>query len=692
MYSDVVLSERTKSGGTLRLASDVTRSAVLRDRGHHLGFVIRFFHSDAPYQPVRVIRTASGVRWGEAIRIASELLSTGSPFEDSRQPALPLEEPSNAHFVAPTTPAAPSEIKSGETLIEPMATASPPTGSLSPVNHLTSVTIRRFKRITDASFDLANLNVLVGGNNSGKSSIIQALHFGVALLQSLALSNQWKASTLNPNQLIYSPSEDIYALGSGGRLLQDPSKAMSLDFVLSSGDSCGLDVSKGKNRNISVMIRNPHVAQQLSSLQSPFSIFSPGLAGIAKQENYVSDGVLLRTLARGDANLILRNILRRLSTNEPSWSAFMTDLADIFPNIDITFSYLSSTSEYIDVAVRSGEYSVPLELAGTGVLQALQILSYIHHFSPSIVVLDEPDSHLHPNNQRLLCGLLRRVSEERGTQILLTTHSRHVVDALANAASFLWVRNGTVEVASSDDEIGILLDIGALDVKERAGLPSTTTAVVLTEDELTRSLELVLQSSGFDMQTTAVLPYYGVTGINQLRALVNVIRKTNPHAKIVLHRDRDFLFDDEVEAWKKDVRQLGVEPYVTAGRDIEASFINSSHLSALNPELSAELFDQLIAGVIEQQKDELIKDFVNGRVEVARRMRHAPPNSGVLAVDAMKNVGADPARYAGKQILRAVRAEFRLMHGRNLKTDTRSESLSEPFLAGVAGKIPKPRV
>ena len=130
------------------------------------------------------------------------------------------------------------------------------------------------------------------------------------------------------------------------------------------------------------------------------------------------------------------------------------------------------------------------------------------------------------------CALLRQVAEERGTQILLTTHSRRVVDALIGAAKFLWVRQGSVEVAGVDDEIGILLDIGALDVKERAGQPSNK-AIVLTEDEIVGPLEVILWSSGFDPSTTAVLPYYGVTGIKQLRPLVKMIRSTNTQAKIV---------------------------------------------------------------------------------------------------------------------------------------------------------------
>src|SRR6266542_6642114 len=99
-----------------------------------------------------------------------------------------------------------------------------------------------------------------------------------------------------------------------------------------------------------------------------FSIFSPGLAGIAKRENYVSDGVLLRSLARGDANLILRNILYRLSGSPERWSNFLSDLTEVFPGIEIAIAFIKSTSEFIEVVNKHAIHAVPPELPGTAVL------------------------------------------------------------------------------------------------------------------------------------------------------------------------------------------------------------------------------------------------------------------------------------------------------------------------------------
>lgn len=552
---------------------------------------------------------------------------------------------------------------------------------------LRSVRVRQFKRVVDAAFDLGDVNVLVGGNNSGKSSVIQALHFGVGLLQTIGPTASWSArnlsTSLNPGQLIYSPAENVYALGRGGKLVEDKGQAIRLDLDLESGEQCSIAVRKGRNRNILVSVENAPAARQLASLARPFSVFSPGLAGISKRESYVSDGVLFRTLARGDANLVLRNILLRLWKSSTRHS-FLEDLRNIFPHVNLRVDFNSETDEFIQVSVCIEGKWVPLEIAGTGVLQATQILSYIHRFEPSIVVLDEPDSHLHPNNQRLLCALLRDIAHRKGTQVLLTTHSRHVVDALSGTAYFLWVRNGYTDAAQPEDEIGILLDMGALDIKERISQRQTR-AVVLTEDEITGPLEMVLKASGFDLASTVVLPYYGVTGLKQLRPLINLIGKSNPKAKIIVHRDRDFLKEDEVEAWCSALRRVGAEPFVTRGREIESYFLDPKYLADANQQAVEKTFEQMIASAIEGAKQELISDYVNGRVEIARKNGAVGRvNHGALAVEANSAVSSKPRFYCGKSILGHLKRAFQGKYKTNLLTSRLSPRLQDDVLVGIA--------
>src|SRR5262249_6228928 len=260
-----------------------------------------------------------------------------------------------------------------------------------------SAHIKLFKRLEDAPFDLGNLNVVIGANNSGKSSLIQGLHFAIGLLQTIALANNWNyeskfeknqnfSTSINPVQLIYTPAED--ALAYGGRLLESADKSIEFDFTFASGEKFAVKVRKGRNRNGLVAIDNVDVALNYSFLDRPFSVFSPGLAGISKNENMVSDGLLFRALARGDANLVLRNILWRLWKTE-QWNSFLSDLQSVFPEVDLEIEFDQNIDEHIAVYVKTGSHRIPLDLAGTGVLQAAQILSYMHKFAPKLIVLDE---------------------------------------------------------------------------------------------------------------------------------------------------------------------------------------------------------------------------------------------------------------------------------------------------------------
>ena len=558
---------------------------------------------------------------------------------------------------------------------------------------LRTVHIRRFKNIEDAPFNLDDINVIVGANNSGKSSILQAIHFAIGTIQSLNLEGHLAAGkarkqTVDPTKLIYVPSDNVHALGSGGMLWESTDKSVQIDLGLVTGELLTLMVLKGRNRNIQVFLSDVPVARTIASLENPFTVFTPGLAGIAKTEQHVSDGVLLRTVARGDANIVLRNTLLRLwgerGTGE-KWNKFLFDLRELFPSIDISVHFDHRTDQYISVTVNTEAGDIPLELSGTGVLQTIQILSYIHFFSPRIIVLDEPDSHLHPNNQRLICSLLTMIAKDRGIQVLLSTHSRHVIDALQRTATILWARHGTVEKVPSGSEISVLLDLGALDIKEQL-ITGRPTCLVLTEDDRTTSLKAVLESSGFDMANTSVRSYLGCTSPHNLRPLIQTIREVNDRTAIVVHGDRDYWTDSEITLWENGIRAMSVEPFVTKGTDIESHFLDRRHLAAINPGLSEDSANSLIDRAINETRQDSISHYVNGRCDIEKKARtFGQLNLGNLAAQAPQVYDSDRLRYChSKTVVSKMKQLFQAEHGSNLSVQSSSQFLSSSVLSSIA--------
>lgn len=550
------------------------------------------------------------------------------------------------------------------------------------MSEIARIKVERFKRAHHIDVALSNLNVLVGANNSGKSSTIQALHFVITLFQSIELAKRWqsnKRSTVFPEELIYSPSDDPYRLYEEGKLQQ--STFINFELTLDDGSQIAVDLTKGKNANLSVRVDPVAPAKLLSSLTSPSSIYSPGLAGIARREQFVSDGVLLRAVSRGDANLFLRNILFRLSQKD-EWQFFQRDLQSLFGDVMVEVDFDVSSQESIIINSLFGNRSVPLESCGTGLLQAIQILSYVHFFRPKLIILDEPDSHLHPNNQRLLCELLEYISDEYKSKVVVTTHSRHVIDALQGKAQFIWIQNGSATVATPDDHIDVLMDLGALDIKEVAS--THRKFYVLTEDKKLDRIRDLLESNQFLPSDYALQSYFGVTDPHRLQVIVGLLREIQPNSTIVIHRDRDYLSNQEVLDWSNAVRSYGAEPFVTDQADIEDYFLSPDYLVEKNPNFTVLEAATLVSDAVAALESSAVENYTNGRLEVLRKLGTRNVNHGAIAAEAAQKLATSPREMIkGKRLRAEARRIFQQARGSNLRSEGPSAHLSVARLTQI---------
>ncbi|WP_411684679.1 AAA family ATPase, partial [Aeromonas caviae] len=119
-----------------------------------------------------------------------------------------------------------------------------------------------------------------------------------------------------------------------------------------------------------------------------------------------------------DSNSVFRNILLQLKKLPADWEGFAELLEEIYPGIDVAVSFDEQADEFINATTTQAGITLPIDASGTGVLQAIQILSYVFLFKPKLLILDEPDSHLHPNNQRKLGKV--RISHMAREHLLVT--------------------------------------------------------------------------------------------------------------------------------------------------------------------------------------------------------------------------------------------------------------------------------
>ncbi|KKL26652.1 hypothetical protein LCGC14_2393160, partial [marine sediment metagenome] len=78
-----------------------------------------------------------------------------------------------------------------------------------------------------------------------------------------------------------------------------------------------------------------------------------------------------------------------------------------------------------EITLKKGQKDIEITKASSGEKEIINLLFGIFAFNVKrgIVIIDEPDLHLHPRWQRLLLELFNDLSEERKIQFLIVTHS-----------------------------------------------------------------------------------------------------------------------------------------------------------------------------------------------------------------------------------------------------------------------------
>ncbi|MFE6074841.1 AAA family ATPase [Paenibacillus sp. NPDC057886] len=561
-----------------------------------------------------------------------------------------------------------------------------------------NIAVERFKHLDSINIELGRMNVFVGSNNAGKSSILQAVQFAISAAQTTTLepNTRWIGESLNtsvaPNQLVYTPLRDVHALAPGGILREPRGEGISVTFVENVSEAeTRILVGKGRNKNLTVRISGQSLGERLQNINEPYSMFVPGLAGIPAVEEYKTPGIVRKAAARGDANIVFRNILWLLKQNDESWEKFTADLKSVFPNLELNVTFVPDRDEHINATAKFNYYELPIDSAGTGVLQAIQILSYVNLYKPKMLILDEPDSHLHPNNQRKLATVLRQLTEERELQILLSTHSRHLIDELMESSKMHWIQNGKVIIENDYDIVRVLTDIGALDKGERL-LRSSIKYVFLTEDSELDGVRALLVASGYNLDEVDIWSYEGCAKVDTAHVLNAFIRKHAPSTKVILHRDRDYLNEDEISSYKEKIENVGMDCFITDGTDVESHFLNSDHINCVYPVITKEQANAILDDATKEVESKTLEKFINSRtkLEIAK-VGPSNINPGRISADVNLLYTNDMCRYRhGKKVLGCVKSKLAPIIGQKVDLFVPSPYLMIETLkqfAGYSGSI-----
>jgi predicted ATPase len=291
---------------------------------------------------------------------------------------------------------------------------------------LNRLKLRNFKCFGEATFGFNQLTILAGGNATGKSSVVQALLFHIY-------------ATMQSDE--YMDIRNVYALDLG------VAKSLISHEVVGADNNIEIETTVGIE-SIPILFKATDESPYMMKLENSGFRYDDPYIKYLKAERIGPRAITPVSGSTDDIGYageftpsVIDNadkwgikIHEKLSNGKPgkSFSAHVESIMGAILDkleIDITTDnvkgftdtrYKNAVTEYGVMPTQTGfgiTYVMPIVVAG--------LLCSVH--TNSILIVENPEAHLHPKAQSRL-GRFLALLAECGVQVVLETHSEHIVD------------------------------------------------------------------------------------------------------------------------------------------------------------------------------------------------------------------------------------------------------------------------
>lgn len=327
---------------------------------------------------------------------------------------------------------------------------------------ITKLTLRNFKSVGEQVYKFTQFDLLVGRNNSGKSTVLQALaiwQFCVDEFHRSRRGGDKGIQVVLPNfTALPLPEFNLLWKNRDIRLSSSKSSSKKQEYILIEiiVEWSGAD---GASLSFGVALRY-HSPQAIYAIPSdgwatfreldqggvlPRIAYVPPFSGLEPSEEWRDDGPLRKQIGKAQPGSVLRNLLYRVcpeleeapgqdaqrgyKTMQPpeAWCEIEEVVRRWFGVHLRTPEYHKGVDTQIKVQYGQEDKDFDIIAGGSGFHQTLTLLGFLHGYKPTTILLDEPDAHLHVNLQREILDYFKQKSMELGTQFLVATHAEEFV-------------------------------------------------------------------------------------------------------------------------------------------------------------------------------------------------------------------------------------------------------------------------
>lgn len=325
---------------------------------------------------------------------------------------------------------------------------------------ITKVKVEYFKRFPDETFELGGDIVLAGPNNSGKTTLLQAVSvWNLGVQKWLAehtesskakqrtgvpvIRKDFTALPLREMNLLWFDRATAYGKEEKPGIKAGQPKLISITLW-------GSDPGDQKSWSLTVTFRYQSKEQVYVKLMDEHGkslidipqeikkvaiIHVPPFSGIGAEETGLNPGYQNMLVGQGKPGDILRNLLLEVyqkSERERNnlWQSLAVTVDELFGYKLLVPQYNEITDPFIRIEYQHRDSRTKFDIAsaGSGFHQVLTLLSFFYARPASILLLDEPDAHLHVILQRQVYDRLRSNARKQQCQLLVSTHSEVILE------------------------------------------------------------------------------------------------------------------------------------------------------------------------------------------------------------------------------------------------------------------------
>lgn len=315
---------------------------------------------------------------------------------------------------------------------------------------ITKLVLRNFKSISEQTFEFTNFDLLVGRNNTGKSTILQAIaiwQFCVDEFQRAKRKGKSGIQIVLPNfSALPVPEFNLLWKDKTERRYPVKNNRKSQEYILIEIDLTWL-ASDTDEHTFGVQLRY-HSPQAVYAIPKegwnefskhkevlPTIAFVPPFSGLEPSEEWRDTSVIKKQVGKAQPGSVLRNLLLLVRENPVQagdWSEIANAVRRWFSIDLLEPQYERGIDTLIRCEYKQAKKTYDIIAGGSGFHQTLTMLAFLYGYSPTTILLDEPDAHLHVNLQREVLDFFKQQSVERHTQFLIATHSEELVNGVAS--------------------------------------------------------------------------------------------------------------------------------------------------------------------------------------------------------------------------------------------------------------------